>query len=200
MTASLSLSISVLTYKAYGGDFLMEQPVDNLRGFFDAFFALDQDTWSGFLAGWPGLPGNVHHETWDRRLKFALNMFVKMKPAVRLAMVLYAIKYTFYFGPGTLLRSLTPDFLFGSGPEEYVWKKMPDLLGDDAAKVEAKTMMSSFIPSAGEHHKPEAKSEVKVEVEVGIDAETASAAVKKDLVGAGVGGGDVKSYPSPFNT
>ena len=107
------------------------------------------------------------------------------------AMVLYAIKYTIYYGPNTLVRSLTPGFLFGSGPEEYEWKKMPDLLGDDAAKVEAKTMMNSFVPSAGESHKKEAEGEIEI----------VKVPMQESLVGAGVsGGGDVLSYPSPFNT
>jgi hypothetical protein len=44
-------------FQAYGGDFLMEQTVDKLRGFFKAFFEVDEAVWSGFLAGWPGLPG-----------------------------------------------------------------------------------------------------------------------------------------------
>ena len=129
----------------------MEQKVGNIRGFFDAFFQIDQDSWSGFLAGWPGLPGNVHHETWNNRLKFALSMFFKMQNPVRAAMVLYAISYTFKYGPGTLLRSLTPDFLFGSGPTENKWSEMPEQLGDDAAKTEAKIMMGSFVPTAGEN-------------------------------------------------
>jgi lycopene beta-cyclase len=45
-------------FQSYGGDFLMNQKVDILRGFFAAFFQLDAETWSGFLAGWPGLPGD----------------------------------------------------------------------------------------------------------------------------------------------
>jgi lycopene beta-cyclase len=91
-------------FQAYGGDFLMEQTVEKLRGFFKAFFEVDEAVWSGFLAGWPGLPGNIHHETWDNRLKFCLNLFIKMEPAVRLAMVLYSIQYTAKYGPGTLIR------------------------------------------------------------------------------------------------
>jgi lycopene beta-cyclase len=67
----------------------MQQPVEKLRGFFSAFFAVEQPVWSGFLAGWPGLPNNKYHETWSARLSFALNLFVKMPPTVGLAMVLY---------------------------------------------------------------------------------------------------------------
>jgi hypothetical protein len=31
----------------------MQQPVESLRGFFSAFFAVDQAVWAGFLAGNP---------------------------------------------------------------------------------------------------------------------------------------------------
>ena len=33
--------------------------------------------------------------------------------------MLYAVKYTLEYGPGTLLRSLTPGILFGAGPPDY---------------------------------------------------------------------------------
>ena len=82
----------------------MQQQVDVIRGFFSAFFAIDQEVWSGFLAGWPGLPGNYHHETWDRRFVFAVSMFLKMPNNVRISMVLYAITHTFEYGPNSLLR------------------------------------------------------------------------------------------------
>ena len=60
----------------------MEQKVDILRGFFQAFFMLEGEVWGGFLAGWPGLPGNIHHESWNRRLVFALSLFLKMNNKV----------------------------------------------------------------------------------------------------------------------
>ena len=60
----------------------MEQNVDILRGFFQAFFSLEGAVWGGFLAGWPGLPGNIHHESWNRRLVFALSLFLKMNNKV----------------------------------------------------------------------------------------------------------------------
>ena len=164
----------------------MEQKVGNIRGFFDAFFQIDQDSWSGFLAGWPGLPGNIHHETWNNRLKFALSMFFKMQNPVRAAMVLYAITYTFKYGPGTLLRSLTPDFLFGSGPTEYKWSEMSEQLGDDAAKTEAKIMMGSFVPTAGENFMHAKADSIIIKEEA---TTVKSVAVK----------GDALAYPSPFN-
>lgn len=85
----------------------MDQRVENLRGFFIAFFSLSQPVWSGnrlnclvtkpsinilherlgFLAGWPGLPNNEYHDRWDRRLRFALELFVKMPAVVAFTMV-----------------------------------------------------------------------------------------------------------------
>jgi lycopene beta-cyclase len=135
-------------FQAYGGDFLMEQPVDKLRGFFSAFFACKQVVWGGFLAGWPGLPGNSYHKTWSARLSFALELFFKMPPDVGLSMVLYSIMYTVKFGPNTLLRSLTPAFLFGAGPSDSVYSDLPETLGDTAAKIEARNMMKAFTPTA----------------------------------------------------
>lgn len=156
----------------------MEQPVDILRGFFQAFFKVDQETWSGFLAGWPGLPGNIYHETWNRRLQFCLNLFVKMQNPVKAAMVLYSIKYTSQYGPGTLIRSLTPDFLFGSGPQTFKSVKLPDQLGDFEAKEEAKNMMQKFVPSAGEHFVT--KMDLKIDVEIREE--------------------EPSGYPAPFNS
>ena len=134
-------------FQAYGGDFLMEQPVSSLRGFFSAFFQLPQASWGGFLAGWPGLPGNEYHETWSARLQFALQMFAKMPNPTRLAMVLYAVQYTLKFGPNTLLRSLTPDFLLGGGPPDPSYSPPGATIGDEDAKNEARTMMKTFASS-----------------------------------------------------
>ena len=116
----------------------MEQEVAILRGFFQAFFALENEVWHGFLAGWPGLPGNTHHETWNRRLVFALSLFLKMNNQVRLTMMLYAVRYTLEYGPGTLLRSLTPGVLFGAGPPDAVWQEAAAVVGDEEAKREAR--------------------------------------------------------------
>ena len=133
----------------------MAQNVENLRNFFDAFFALNDDMWGGFLAGWPGLPGNTFHETWSARLVFAFSMFLKMTNKLRLDMILYSIKYTLEYGPNVLLSSLTPDFLINGGPPDSPWK--PPLavgnIGDEEAKREARLMIKQFIPSAGVHEK-----------------------------------------------
>lgn len=136
-------------FQAFGGDFLMEQSVSSLRGFFTAFFQLEQIAWGGFLAGWPGLPGNEYHETWNARLKFALQMFTKMPNETRLAMMLFAVRYTFKFGPHTLLRSLTPPwFLFGAGPTDPAPFVGPEKsIGDEEAKSEARRMLKLFKPS-----------------------------------------------------
>ena len=105
-------------FQVYGGDFLEQQPVNILRGFFDAFFELEDDLWGGFLAGYPSLPGSSHHETWTQRLFFALKIFMNMPNDVRLAMVLYSVKYTLEYGPGTLLRSISPPLVLGTGPAD----------------------------------------------------------------------------------
>lgn len=128
----------------------MAQPVQLLRGFFSAFFAVDQPVWSGFLGGWPGLPNNEEHAVWNKRLGFALSLFLQMPTQVKLTMVLFAIKHTFQFGPNTLLRSLGPDFLFGGSIEEPLWQAPVRTLGDDVAKTEARTMIRKFEDSKSE--------------------------------------------------
>lgn len=143
-------------FQVYGGDFLEQQPVSILRGFFDAFFKLDDDVWGGFLAGYPSLPGSHYHESWTGRLSFALQIFANMPNDVRLAMILYSIKYTAQYGPGTLLRSITPPFVLGTGPADIrsieMYYQQPTVastrrLGDIRAKDEARIMMKQFVPS-----------------------------------------------------
>ena len=65
-------------FQVYGGEFLMAQPVESLRGFFSAFFKLETILWGGFLAGWPGLPGNEFHDSWEKRLGFGVNLDVDL--------------------------------------------------------------------------------------------------------------------------
>ena len=48
-------------FQVFGGEFLGEQKVEYLRGFFKAFFEIETPVWGGFLAGWPGLPGDECH-------------------------------------------------------------------------------------------------------------------------------------------
>eukprot|EP01041_Mallomonas_annulata_P002169 gene2169-4220_t len=139
-------------FQIFGGEFLMAQNVKSLRGFFSAFFALSQPVWGGFLAGWPGLPGNENHDVWTARLSFALGLFVKMPTEVKLNIMLYAIKNSFEYGPNILLRSVTPPFLFGSGPSDptYVSISSESSIGDMEVKDEARTMMKEFKPMAEE--------------------------------------------------
>ncbi len=139
-------------FQVYGGEFLMSQPVERLRGFFSAFFALETVVWGGFLAGWPGLPGNEFHDSWDKRLRFALSLFWLMPNDVRFAMMSYAVTYSFEYGPGLLRSFATP--LFGEGPEPYMPAsaagKIPNTYvdGDMAAKREALEMIRNQ-PSKG---------------------------------------------------
>ena len=131
-------------FQAFGGDFLMAQPVNLLRGFFMAFFAVEQPVWSGFLAGYPGLPNNENHEDWNKRFSFALKLFFQMPTQVKLTMIIFAIKHTFEFGPTTLLRSLSPDFIFGSVSDDPVWELPSSTIGAVEAKDEARKMMNKF--------------------------------------------------------
>ena len=128
----------------------MEQNVEKLRGFFSAFFALPQPVWGGFLAGWPGLPGNENHDSWLKRFSFATGLFVKMPLQVQLSIMLYAIRFTLEYGPYTLLRSVTPPFLFGTGPGTPAWEPPRMSLGDEEAKEEARQMMKKFKPTVDE--------------------------------------------------
>jgi len=126
-------------FAVFGGEFLMEQNVKGLRGFFDGFFRLPIEMWSGFLAGWPGLPNNDKHETWVARLWFGLNFVSKLPIEVSFAMLLSIIKTPFYDG-GALFQSVTP---FLGEPEAYGWGKRPMTkdVGDVAAKAEARQMI-----------------------------------------------------------
>ena len=126
-------------FAVFGGEFLMSQNVKGLRGFFDGFFQLPIETWSGFLAGWPGLPHNELHETWRARLWFGLQFVAKLPLEVSAAMAA-AIVTTSLKDGGALIQSVTP--LLGS-PEGYGWETRPKTkdVGDVAAKVEAKRMI-----------------------------------------------------------
>src|SRR3569623_25750 len=96
-------------FAVFGGEFLMEQNVVGLRGFFDGFFRLPLAQWGGFLAGWPGLPNNDQHETWLARILYGLNFIVKLPPVVALDMLSSIISYSIAEGT-TLLQSVTPFF------------------------------------------------------------------------------------------
>lgn len=131
--------------QVFGGEFLGAQKVERLRGFFAAFFALDETVWGGFLAGWPGLPGNEYHDAWNKRLAFGLSLFVRFPPEVALSMMVYAVTFSLEYG-GSILRSFaTP--LFGDGVAEFDRPRSRERLagtyvdGDLAAKREALAML-----------------------------------------------------------
>jgi hypothetical protein len=130
----------------------MEQQVGILRGFFTAFFSLDKKAWGGFLAGWPGLPHNELHATWDARLQFAMAMFLQMPNDVRLAVMRHSVQYTLKYGPNTLARSLLP----GAAGTAVVPTGSIDAprreisageLGVPDVKEEARRMMRAFVPT-----------------------------------------------------
>lgn len=127
----------------------MRQNVHKLRSFFNAFFALDQKLWSGFLAGWPGLPNNQYHDSWDKRFLFALSLLSKLPIHVSMDMIVHALRYTVEHGPYSVLRSLLPPLLFGNAPRlvEYERDYGHKEVGDVAAKEEARWMMQQF-----QHH------------------------------------------------
>jgi lycopene beta-cyclase len=175
--------------QTFGGDFFMEQQVGVLRGFFTAFFSLDKETWGGFLAGWPGLPHNELHATWDARLRFAMAMFTKMPNDVRMALVRHAVQYTWQYGPNTLLRSLAPSVaestdVSDSGRKSSAQGTAVEERGVPDVKEEARRMMKAFVPTLFEEQPQRDGAESKAVV---------SDTVTPDSVLS------VGSFPSPFN-
>ncbi|KAL3912335.1 MAG: hypothetical protein SGPRY_008369, partial [Prymnesium sp.] len=125
--------------------------VVNLRGFFDAFFQLEEEVWGGFLAGWSGLPGNSNHESWDKRLQFGLTLAVRFPPQVFLSLIGYAILFSIEFGP-TLLRSFVSP-LFGKleaydAEESLRETRRVYVDGDLGAKAEVAPMMKQTSKEA----------------------------------------------------
>lgn len=123
----------------------MVQGAENLRGFFDSFFRLPQEMWTvstrgfreggvffvlwsltylsiyeftlqGFLAGWPGLPNNESHETWDRRLLFGIKFWLLSPPSLKFALA----KAGVFNGGYPFIRSVTP------------LAELPESLGEDS--------------------------------------------------------------------
>lgn len=150
-------------FQAFGGDFLMAQPVQKLRGFFMAFFSVEQPIWAGFLAGYPGLPGNENHETWNGRIMFAMKFFFELETEVKITMILFAIKHTLEFGPSTLLRSLLPDFPFWPVEDEPLWQPPPVTVGAVEAKNEARKMMIEFANEQAAKEKQASSAVVDVD-------------------------------------
>ena len=163
----------------------MAQPVELLRGFFQAFFAVEQPVWAGFLAGWPGRPNNDRPDSWSKRLTFALKLFFQMPTKVKITMILFAIRHTFEFGPNTLLRSLLPEVAFSTDGDDSPWTPPPLQVGERAAKDEARVMMNAFSSSK------------KRGLDPWRDLQSQDASSQESL---GPVGSDVQSeYPSPFN-
>lgn len=126
-------------FAVFGGEFLMKQNVKGLRGFFDGFFRLPLEMWSGFLAGWPGLPNNSNHESWNARLLFGLTFVSKLPPSVAIDMLLSIVTYSISQGL-PLPQSVTP---FLGEPEGYEYVERPKNQGDVAAKNEARKMIEA---------------------------------------------------------
>ncbi len=123
-------------FALFGGEFLMTLDAEALRGWFAGFFALDEEVWGGFLAGWRGLPGNHHHESRAARLLFGLSLVPKLPPPVTLKLASFILEYSLKHG-GALMRSLTP--FFGDGAyfsEDAAPPGSPRQVGDAAVKAE----------------------------------------------------------------
>lgn len=137
-------------FAVFGGEFLLQQDVETLRGFFVGFFAVSLQEWSGFLGGWPGLPHNDQHYSWWARLRFGLNFFFRIPPAVGLSM--WLAFFTYYLKDGNpFLQSVSP--VFGE-PASYDYEDyLQANAGDAAAKAEAREMIrqstvSKDVPAA----------------------------------------------------
>lgn len=124
-------------FAVFGGEFLMKQNVQGLRGFFDGFFRLPLPLWGGFLAGWPGLPMNENHETWYARMWFGLSFIIQLPVPVALDMAWNILLYCITEGV-PLPQSVTP--LLGE-PYSYEHRVNLDGAGDVAAKQEARQMI-----------------------------------------------------------
>lgn len=126
-------------FAVFGGEFLMKQNVEGLRGFFDGFFRIPLELWAGFLAGWPGLPYNENHETWFGRLSFGLRFVIKLKLPIAVDMATSIATYTI-FETLALAQSVTP---FLGKPDSYEYVDLPKEQGDVAAKKEAMNMIEN---------------------------------------------------------
>jgi len=134
-------------FALFGGEFLMTLDAEALRGWFGGFFALDQDVWAGFLAGWPGLRGNEHHETRWKRLVFGLSLLPRLPPAVTLKLAAFIAEYSLKHGPA-LMRSLVP--FFGDGAYFASDDAPPDAppAGDATVKAELRDRAAALEAAA----------------------------------------------------
>ena len=83
------------------------------------------------------MPNNENHETWWARLVFGLTFVSKLPPKVALDMLASIVTYSISEGV-PLPQSVTP--FFGL-PEGYDYKEKGVVVGDVAAKAEARKMI-----------------------------------------------------------
>jgi molybdopterin biosynthesis enzyme len=88
-------------------------------------------------AGWPGLPNNETHETWFARLVFGVQFLARLPLTVAIDMTANIISYIVTTNL-SLAQSVTP--LLGT-PTSYEYQPNPDIVGDVAAKTEARNMI-----------------------------------------------------------
>lgn len=136
-------------FALFGGEFLMTLDAEALRGWFDGFFKLDEAVWSGFLAGWRGLPGNVHHESRYARLLFGLSLLPKLPPPVTLKLASFILEYSLKHGTA-LMRSLTPFFGDGAYFAGDVGGDGPRPVGDAAVKAEIRARVGGMSAGGGD--------------------------------------------------
>ncbi|CAM9612775.1 unnamed protein product, partial [Laminaria digitata] len=92
-------------FHVFGGEFLMAQQAPVLRGFFNGFFKLPTSVWAGFLSGYPNLPYNELHQTWQGRFGFGLQFFFKLAPAVQFQLALAGALSGWQYG---LIAAVSP--------------------------------------------------------------------------------------------
>jgi lycopene beta-cyclase len=153
-------------FAVFGGEYLMKQKVQGLRGFFSGFFRLPLEMWGGFLAGWPGLPNNDKHDTWASRLIFGLTFLSKLPPQVALDMTLSIVTYSIANGIA-LPQSVTP--FFGE-PDSFEYTPQKKQQGDVAAKNEARKLIEESklevdlpVPFEGKENSVEKEERVVVD-------------------------------------
>jgi hypothetical protein len=151
----------------------MKQTVVGLRGFFNGFFQLPLELWAGFLAGWPGLPNNNRHESWQARIWFGINFLTRLPAQVALEMIAAIVGYSLSEG-APLPQSVTP---FLGAPPSYEYQDFAmETVGDPKAKAEAKRLiMTSKITELV----PPAFDEAVVEIGVDDDKSVSTEATRE---------------------
>eukprot|EP00953_Heterococcus_sp_UTEX-ZZ885_P012645 7243-Heterococcus_DN1.PRE.1 len=61
--------------------------------------------WAGFLSGYPGLPHNELHQSWQQRFWFGVQLWLEAPISVKTGLMLYGALQGLQLG---LLRSVTP--------------------------------------------------------------------------------------------